>query len=326
MAEDGGDMQIVALTRSYRTAALVTLHGHDKSEITGPAFSPDGRRLYFSSQRGTLGAAEHGLTYELDLGATGLFILGGCGEGAWLTSGQRLDVVKHSVKVSAGRAPVLAGVMLPATGPTLDEVRRATDAGADALVAGSPYYNDVDGDAHVRHIEAILDASPLPILLYNIPQSTHHNIAPSSVAKLAHEPRILGIKDSSGNLAHFQALLRIKERRPDFRVLQGAEFAMAASALLGGDGAVPGMGNLTAGTFKDLFEAARRSDLASVRTLQIQINDLAGLHSLAGHWLASLKGAISLLGYGAGIPAQPLVPASPAQLEAIRKCLESHLP
>ncbi len=259
-------------------------------------------------------------------GATGLFILGGCGEGAWLTSGQRLDVVKHSVKVSAGRAPVLAGVMLPATGPTLDEVRRATDAGADALVAGSPYYNDVDGDAHVRHIEAILDASPLPILLYNIPQSTHHNIAPSSVAKLAHEPRILGIKDSSGNLAHFQALLRIKERRPDFRVLQGAEFAMAASALLGGDGAVPGMGNLTAGTFKDLFEAARRSDLASVRTLQIQINDLAGLHSLAGHWLASLKGAISLLGYGAGIPAQPLMPASPAQLEAIRKCLESHLP
>ncbi len=73
VAEDGGDMQIVALTRSYRTAALVTLHGHDKSEVTGPAFSPDGRRLYFSSQRGTLGAAEHGLTYELDLGATGLF-------------------------------------------------------------------------------------------------------------------------------------------------------------------------------------------------------------------------------------------------------------
>lgn len=73
VAEDGGDMQIVALTRSYKTAALVTLHGHDKSEVTGPAFSPDGRRLYFSSQRGTMGTSAHGLTYELDLGATGLF-------------------------------------------------------------------------------------------------------------------------------------------------------------------------------------------------------------------------------------------------------------
>ncbi|MBX7198606.1 MAG: PhoX family protein [Rhodospirillaceae bacterium] len=73
VAEDGGDMQIVALTRSYKPVALVTLHGQDKSEITGPAFSPDGRRLYFSSQRGIQGTSEHGLTYELDLGAAGIF-------------------------------------------------------------------------------------------------------------------------------------------------------------------------------------------------------------------------------------------------------------
>ncbi len=73
VAEDGGDMQIVALARSYRPLALVTLHGQDKSEITGPAFSPDGRRLYFSSQRGIEGTSEHGLTYELDLGAAGIF-------------------------------------------------------------------------------------------------------------------------------------------------------------------------------------------------------------------------------------------------------------
>lgn len=73
VAEDGGDMQIVALTRSYRPVALVTLHGQNKSEITGPAFSPDGRRLYFSSQRGAGGTSAHGITYELDLGAVGIF-------------------------------------------------------------------------------------------------------------------------------------------------------------------------------------------------------------------------------------------------------------
>ncbi len=74
VAEDGGDMQIVALTKDHRKpVALVTLHGQDKSEITGPAFSPDGRRLYFSSQRGIEGASANGITYELDLGATGLF-------------------------------------------------------------------------------------------------------------------------------------------------------------------------------------------------------------------------------------------------------------
>ena len=73
VAEDGGDMQIVALTKTYKPVALVTLHGQDKSEITGPAFSPDGRRLYFSSQRGTEGTSAHGVTYELDLAGAAIF-------------------------------------------------------------------------------------------------------------------------------------------------------------------------------------------------------------------------------------------------------------
>ena len=74
VAEDGGDMQIVALTKgSRKPVALVTLHGQEKSEITGPAFSPDGRRLYFSSQRGVMGTSANGITYELDLSATALF-------------------------------------------------------------------------------------------------------------------------------------------------------------------------------------------------------------------------------------------------------------
>ncbi|MHB1205660.1 MAG: alkaline phosphatase PhoX [Rhodospirillaceae bacterium] len=73
VAEDGGDMQIVALTRDYKPVALVTIHGQERSEITGPAFSPDGRRLYFSSQRGAEGTSAHGVTYELDVGKAGLF-------------------------------------------------------------------------------------------------------------------------------------------------------------------------------------------------------------------------------------------------------------
>ncbi len=69
VAEDAGDMQIVVLDKQYRAVPLVTLHGHDGSEIAGPAFSPDGRRLYFSSQRGILGGASGGLTYELTIPA-----------------------------------------------------------------------------------------------------------------------------------------------------------------------------------------------------------------------------------------------------------------
>ena len=117
-------------------------------------------------------------------GCTGLFVLGGCGEGAWLTPQQRAAVIRAAAFAAAGRAPILAGVMLPATGPACEAARQAADEGADALVVGSPYYFGVDAVTQQRHVEALLRAAPLPVLLYNIPQATHNPLAPSTVARL----------------------------------------------------------------------------------------------------------------------------------------------
>src|SRR5712692_1750480 len=161
--------------------------------------------------------------YVLAGGSSGLFVLGGCGEGAWLTPGQRGMVVRAMARAAAGRVPVLAGVMLPATGPAVEAARQAAGEGADAVVVGSPYYFDVDGAAHHRHVEAVLEAVALPGLLYNIPQCTHHTLAPATVAALARDRRILGIKDSAGDFHAFQQFLAVKRERPDFRVLQGNE-------------------------------------------------------------------------------------------------------
>ncbi len=162
---------------------------------------------------------------------SGLFVLGGCGEGAWLTAMQRAAVVRATVQAVAGRAPVLVGIMLPATGPGTEAARQAADEGADALVVGSPYYYPVDSAIQERHLEAILKAVPLPALLYNIPQCTHHSISPTTVARLARHERVLGIKDSAGNFEAFQQFLAVKQRRPTFRVLQGDESLAAASLL-----------------------------------------------------------------------------------------------
>ena len=96
--------------------------------------------------------------HVLDAGCTGLFVLGGCGEGAWLTSSQCGAVVSGVVRAAAGRAPVLAGVMLPATGPAVEAARQAADFGADAIVVGSPYYFGIDPLAQRRHIEPMLAA------------------------------------------------------------------------------------------------------------------------------------------------------------------------
>src|SRR5258708_25816746 len=128
-------------------------------------------------------------------GCTGLFMLGGCGEGAWLTPTQRGAVIRQSVRAAAGRVPVLAGVMLPGTGPAIEAARQAVGEGADALVVGSPYYFGGDAAAQERHIGQVLAATPLPALLSHIPQCTPHVLASATVRALAREPAVAGIKD-----------------------------------------------------------------------------------------------------------------------------------
>jgi 4-hydroxy-tetrahydrodipicolinate synthase len=254
-------------------------------------------------------------------GCTGLFVLGGCGEGAWMTNTQRAAVVRTVVRATAGRAPVLAGVMLAATGPALDAARQAESEGADALVVGSPYYGEADAGMQERHVEAILDAVPLPVLLYNIPQATHNPLAPTTVARLAVHPRILGIKDSAGNLHTFQEFLNVKSQRASFRVLQGNEPVASSSLLLGADGLVPGMANFAPSLFVALHRAASLGDADTCGTIQAAITDLWTLHT-HGHWLTALKGACSILGFGNGLPASPLLPASNAERAAIHAILE----
>ena len=256
-------------------------------------------------------------------GCSGLFILGGCGEGAWLTSGQRASVVRGAVWAAAGRVPVLVGVMLPATGLVMEAARQAADEGADALVVGSPYYLGVDAAPQQRHVEAILGAVSLPVLLYNIPQATHNPLAPATVTRLAQDPRILGIKDSAGDFEAFQGFLAIKKRRAAFRVLQGNEHFASASLLLGADGLVPGMANFAPALFVDLHRAAAKGDAAACARSQEAITDLCALHT-HGHWLPALKAACAMLGLGNGVPSPPLLPATEEQRRAIRAILARH--
>ncbi|MGH7319975.1 MAG: dihydrodipicolinate synthase family protein, partial [Candidatus Rokuibacteriota bacterium] len=228
-------------------------------------------------------------------GSSGVFVLGGCGEGAWLTSRQRGLVVRATARAVAGRAPVLAGVMLPATSAALEAARQAADEGADAVVVGSPYYFDVDPAAQRRHVEAVLGVTRLPALLYNIPQATHHTLSPETAVSLARDSRVLGIKDSAGDFQAFQRFLAIKRDRPAFRVLQGNEHLAAASLLLGGDGLVPGLANVAPALLVALRQAAARDDAAACARLQGEVTDLSALYE-EGHWLPALKAACAALG------------------------------
>jgi len=256
-------------------------------------------------------------------GSSGLFVLGGCGEGAWLPPRQRSVVVRAFVRAAAGRVPVLAGVMLPATASAAEAARQAAAEGADAVVVGSPYYFDVDAGAQRRHIETVIEAAGRPALLYNIPQCTHRVLVPGTVAELARDNRVLGIKDSAGDFVAFQAFLAVKVTRPDFRVLQGHEHLAAASLRLGGDGLVPGLANVVPARMVELRQAASRGDAATCSRLQEAILDLCAIYEV-GHWLPALKAACAMIGIGSGVPSLPLVPSTDAEHRAIAVILGRH--
>ena len=268
-------------------------------------------------------AAEALVSYTLAGGCSGLFVAGGCGLGPWLTTAQRGEAVRAAVKSAAGRAPVLAGVMLPATGPTCEAARQAETEGADAVVVASPYYFGVDGNDQRRHVETVLEAVNLPILLYNIPQCTHHTWQPRTVAALAREPRVLGVKDSSGDLAGFQSFLAIKRERPDFRVLQGDERVMAACVLMGGDGVIAGLANVAPRLCVDLVQAGARGDVPACRKLQERIADLWTLFT-QGTSLPALYAACVALGIGSGRQVEPYAPLDAEQQQAVAAILRRH--
>jgi len=254
--------------------------------------------------------------HVLAAGCGGLFALGGTGEGAWLTTRQRGAVVRATVAASKGRAPVLAGLMLPATGPACDAARQAADEGADALVVGSPYYLPVGPDDQRRHVEAILAAVNLPVMLYNIPSCTHHVLLPETVDALVAEPRILGIKDSAGDAEAFQRLLPIKRRRPNFRVLMGDGNLMVTEPPPQADGLVPGPANIAPHLYVALHRARLADDMTTWRRVAAELRELYAF-TRYGHPITAIKAACAALGLGNGHPAPPLAPVTPEQQEAI---------
>ena len=244
-------------------------------------------------------AIDHLVDYLLSGGVSGIFVLGSSGEGPWLRATERAQVVEHARTAANGRAPILAGALQPGSRATLDDVRLLAGAGAEALVITAPYYFAADAATQIRHVEAVAAASPVPVVLYNIPEMTQSPLAATTVGRLAGCANVVAIKDSAGDWPAFAELLALRAARPGFRVLQGAERLSAQAALAGADGLVPGLANLTPQLFTRLFAAAQRGDRTSALAAQAQVDVLWQLHT-HGFWLACLKEAAAQLGFGSG--------------------------
>jgi 4-hydroxy-tetrahydrodipicolinate synthase len=210
--------------------------------------------------------------FQIDGGVDGIFVLGTNGEGPCLRDAVRQGACEAAVEAAAGRVPVIAGVLQPSTARIIEDVKLLEKTGIEAVVVTTPYYfGGYNDDELVNHYRRVADATDLPILVYNIPQNTKVPVSAGALFKIAEDPRIAGVKDSSGNWAEVQRMI-LERPREDFTILQGNQQMAAISLVLGADGLVPGFANVHPRLLSDLYAAVQKGALSEAFAIQKQVD------------------------------------------------------
>jgi 4-hydroxy-tetrahydrodipicolinate synthase len=262
-------------------------------------------------------------------GVHGLFLLGTCGEGPSLSSRLQRELVDRVCRQVGGRIPVLVGVTDSSPVQSTALARHAADAGADAVVIAPPFYFSLEQRDLLAYVEDQVAKSPLPVMLYNMPGLTKVAFEPDTVRRLMDRPRVIGLKDSSGDLDYFRRVRELTLGRGDWTMLMGPEHLLAEAIELGGEGGVSGGANVLPQLYVQLYEAARagfadeaaafESDAALLG--HIYLVD-APLGITASSVVKGLKAAMSILGVCSGLPCPPLAPMSAGQLEQVKRILQ----
>lgn len=266
-------------------------------------------------------------------GVHGLFLLGSTSEAAFLTDGQRRQVVETVVGHLDGRLPVIAGAIDMTTARVLEQVASVTAAGAQAVVVTAPFYARTHPAEIARHFRLVAAGSAVPVIAYDIPVSVHSGLPAGLVLELAAEGVLAGLKDSSGDLAGFREVVagvRGRSGAEGLSLLTGSERLVDSALALGADGAVPGLANVDPHGYVRLYRLARAGDWAGARSEQERLNGLFGLTSAGApdrmgpgsSALGAFKAALHLRGViDCPATAEPQIPLSAEEVGRVERAL-----
>jgi len=225
-------------------------------------------------------------------GVNGLFILGTTGEGPSLSYRLRRELIERVCKQIKKRVPVLVGITDTAFVESLNVARAAADFGADAVVLAPPYYLPEAQPELQEYLDHLVPELPLPLYIYNMPALTKVHIEADTIRRAMDNPRIIGLKDSSGDLDYFKAAAElIQQHRPDWPLLCGPEEKLLATMQIGGHGGVSGGANLFPKLYVKVVEAYRAGNLARAEELQNQIQRVSNsFYRIGKHSSSIIKG------------------------------------
>ena len=254
--------------------------------------------------------------WHIEQGSHGLVPVGTTGESPTLSHDEHGLVIEEVVKAAAGRIPVIAGAGSNATAEGVELIRHAEKAGADAALVVTPYYNKPTQRGMIAHFTAMHDACTLPIVIYNIPGRSVVDMTPETMGELAKLPRIIGVKDATGDLS------RVAKQRltcgPDFVQISGEDATAAGFNAMGGTGCI----SVTANVAPKLCAQLQEATLAGDYALALEIQDkLMPLHIaiFMEPGVAGAKYALSKLGLCSAevrLPLTELTDATKAAIDA----------
>ncbi|HET9621774.1 MAG TPA: 4-hydroxy-tetrahydrodipicolinate synthase [Kofleriaceae bacterium] len=253
--------------------------------------------------------------WQIEQGVDGIVAVGTTGESATLSVTEHVAVIAAIVKAARGRVPVVAGAGGNATTEALELTQASQDAGADALLQVTPYYNRPSQEGLFRHFEAIARSTKLPIILYNVPTRTACDLLTDTVVRLAEIDNIVGIKDATGNLVRGSELVaKVGDR---ITILSGDDGTAFPLYAVGGRGVISVVSNVAPRAMSDMWDAVAAGDWARGRQRHLELRVMSQM-LFAEPSPAPAKAALALLGRCTPDVRLPLVPATAGMMEQLR--------
>ncbi len=259
--------------------------------------------------------------YQIQNGVDYLVVLGTTSENPTLEPDERCAVKQFVAERVAGRVPLVLGCGGNNTAAVVREIQTIDPKVFSAVLSVVPYYNKPSQEGLYQHYAAVAKASPLPVILYNVPGRTGVNMTPETILRLAADfTNIVGIKEASGNMVQIDEI--IKHKRPDFMVISGDDAVTFPLITLGAVGVISVIGNAFPREFSRMVRLALEGDYASARTIHHRFNDLFGLLFVDGN-PAGVKCVLHAMGFCENELRLPLVPTRITTFEKIRRVLDT---
>ena len=261
------------------------------------------------------------IDWQIEQGIDALVIAGTTGEGATLTYDEHQEVIRYSVERAAGRVPIIAGSGSNDTNRAVTLSRFSCDAGADALLVVTPYYNKATQKGLIAMYNTIADAVDKPIILYNVPSRTGVGIEPNTYLALAEHPNIVGIKEANGNISKIVETARLVGDKLD--IYSGNDDQVVPILAMGGSGVISVLSNVMPAQTHAMCERFFKGDLAGAAKLQM--NYLPLINALFSEVNPiPVKAAMAAMGWCENYLRMPLTRMEPEHWEKLKTIMQAH--